>query len=59
VCAAWTDLVIRGRPVVVVSHAGPIRHAVALARSTAPATVALAEPATAIRLAMPENRRDG
>jgi len=48
--AAWTDLIARARPAVVVSHAGPIRHAVALARSQPTPSVPLPEPAAAIRL---------
>jgi broad specificity phosphatase PhoE len=52
--AAWTDLMARARPSVVVSHAGPIRHAVALARSLPPAAVGLLDPATAIRFEIAE-----
>jgi broad specificity phosphatase PhoE len=48
--AAWADLIARSRPAVVVSHAGPIRNALTLARSLPPAAVALLEPATAVRL---------
>jgi len=59
VAAAWADLGARARPAVVVSHAGVIRQAVALARSTSASSVALPEPATAVRLVLPENRRDG
>ena len=47
---AWTDLIARAWPAVVVSHAGSIRHAVALARSLPTAAVPLLEPATFIRL---------
>ena len=47
--AAWTSLLARDRPAVVVSHAGALRHAIALARALPPDRVAFPEPATAIR----------
>jgi broad specificity phosphatase PhoE len=54
--AAWMALVVRARPAVVVSHAGPIRHAVALARGLVPAVVGLPEPATEVRVEVPPDR---
>jgi broad specificity phosphatase PhoE len=47
--AAWTSLLARDRPAVVVSHAGALRHAIALARACRPDRVVFPEPATAIR----------
>ncbi len=47
--AAWTSLLARDRPAVVVSHAGALRHAIALARARPTDRVAFPEPATAIR----------
>ena len=47
--AAWRSLLARGRPAVVVSHGGPLRHAIALACTLSPDRVALPEPATAVR----------
>jgi len=47
---AWTDLTARARSAVVVSHAGSIRHAVALARSLPATAVPLLESASFIRL---------
>jgi broad specificity phosphatase PhoE len=47
--AAWASLLARDRPVVVVSHGGPLRHAIALARGVAPDRVALPEPGTVVR----------
>lgn len=55
IAAAWTALVRRARPALVVSHAGAIRHAVALARSVPADTLGVLEPATAVRV---EVRRD-
>lgn len=46
---AWASLLARDRPVVVVSHGGPLRHAIALARGVPPDRVALPEPATVVR----------
>ena len=48
--AAWSALVGRGRPALVVSHAGPLRHALALARSLPTSAVDLLEPATSVRV---------
>lgn len=56
--AAWAALIARGRPAVVVSHAGALRHAVALARSLPPHAVDLLEPATAVRVKVASNGRD-
>ncbi len=52
IAAAWTALRERGRPAVVVSHAGAIRHAVALARSLPTDAVGVLEPATFIRVGL-------
>jgi ribonuclease H / adenosylcobalamin/alpha-ribazole phosphatase len=54
--AAWMTLVVRARPAVVVSHAGPIRHAVALARELEPADVGLPEPATEVLVEVAPDR---
>ena len=51
--AAWTSLLARDRPAVVVSHAGPLRHAIALAGALSPDRVAFPEPATAVRCWVP------
>jgi broad specificity phosphatase PhoE len=51
--AAWTSLLARDRPAVVVSHAGPLRHAIALARALPSDHVAFPEPATAVRCQVP------
>lgn len=57
VAAAWTALVARGRPALVVSHAGAIRYAVALARSLPADAVAVLDPATSVRVEVhPEER---
>ena len=50
VAAAWTALVARGRHALVVSHAGAIRHAVALARSLPTDAVGVLEPAMSVRI---------
>jgi probable phosphoglycerate mutase len=47
VAAAWSDLLAAGRPTVVVSHAGPIRLALALAAGVPPATVSFPAPGEA------------
>ena len=51
--AAWASLLARDRPALVVSHAGPLRHAIALARALPPDRVDFPEPATAVRCQMP------
>jgi broad specificity phosphatase PhoE len=48
---AWADLAGRSTPTLVVSHAGPIRVAVALATGRPAASVPLIEPAAVVRLA--------
>ena len=50
IAAAWMDLVARARATVVVSHAGALRHAVALARSLPVGNVEFLEPATSVRV---------
>ena len=47
---AWTAVVARDRPALVVSHAGAIRVALALARSVPMDAVAVLEPAAAVRV---------
>ena len=46
--AAWSALVGRARPALVVSHAGPLRHALAFARALPTSAVDLLEPATSV-----------
>lgn len=53
IAAAWTAIVTGGRPAVVVSHGGALRHAMALARSLPVNAVGLLEPASAVRVAVP------
>jgi probable phosphoglycerate mutase len=55
--AAWASLLALDRPAVVVSHAGALRHAVALARALPPGQVAFPEPATAVRCQVPGSAR--
>jgi broad specificity phosphatase PhoE len=50
VTAAWADLTTAGNEVLVVSHAGPLRIALGLARGRAPGTVDLPGPGAVIRL---------
>ena len=50
VAAAWTEILATDRQTVVVSHAGPIRIAIALATGRDPRDVALPAPAEAIEL---------
>ena len=50
IAAAWMSLVARARAAVVVSHAGALRHAVALARSLPLGNVEFLEPATSLRV---------
>lgn len=54
--AAWASILEQARPAVVVSHAGPLRHAVALARALPVGAVEWLEPATAVRV---EGRPEG
>ena len=49
VAAAWADLLARARPAVVVSHAGALRHAVALAQSVPLSTAGSLGPAATVR----------
>ena len=50
VSAAWTDLLASGHDAVVVTHAGPLVHALTLARHVAPDLSAIPAPGSAIRL---------
>jgi broad specificity phosphatase PhoE len=50
IVAAWTALLATERPVIVVSHAGPIRAAIALATGRAAREIAFPAPGEAIRL---------
>ena len=51
VTAAWSDILDDGRPTVVVSHAGPLRIALALATGIAPDAIELPAPGAIIRIA--------
>ena len=53
VASAWADLLADGRPAVVVSHAGPLMHACAIAQGRAVDRGDLIAPATARRLELP------
>jgi broad specificity phosphatase PhoE len=57
VSAAWSDLLVEGRPAVVVTHAGPLLHACALAGGRAPSRDDLVAPATVRRINLPARRR--
>lgn len=59
VAAAWSELVRAGGPVVVVTHAGPILHALALANERPMRASDLPGPATAARVALPVGRAPG
>jgi broad specificity phosphatase PhoE len=48
--AAWRDLVARADDIVVVSHAGPLRIAIALATAREPGTVDLPAPGDIVRI---------
>ena len=53
VAAAWDSLVADGRPVVVVTHAGPLMHALAVAERRPIRADDLVAPAAAIRVSVP------
>ena len=53
VAAAWDALVADGRPVVVVTHAGPLMHALAIAERRSIRADDLVAPAAAIRVSVP------
>ncbi len=53
VAEAWRDLVGAGLATVLVSHAGPLRIAMAIARDVPPTEVAILEPASFARLRLP------
>jgi broad specificity phosphatase PhoE len=55
--AAWTALVARARPAVVVSHAGALRQAIALAGPLPTGAIELLQPATAVRFDDSEGAR--
>jgi broad specificity phosphatase PhoE len=57
VSAAWSDLLVEGRPAVVVTHAGPLLHACALASGRGPSPDDLVGPATVRRIDVPARRR--
>jgi probable phosphoglycerate mutase len=50
---AWSSLLADPHPVVVVSHAGPLRLALALGTGSAPETVAFPAAGTAVRMTVP------
>ena len=54
--AAWDVVISRGVPTVVVSHAGPLRHALGLALARPPETAEWLEPATAARVEIVRHR---
>lgn len=53
VAAAWADLLADGRPAVVVTHAGPLMHACAIAEGRGVARDDLIDPATARWIELP------
>ena len=59
VAAAWSAVVAAARPTVVVTHAGPMRIAVALASGRAPGDVPLPGPAEAVLLEVETAGRPG
>lgn len=54
VTAAWAELLDRGEPTVVVTHAGPLLHACALAGGRGVSREDLVAPATARRIDLPD-----
>jgi alpha-ribazole phosphatase len=56
VAAAWADLLTRDRPAVVVTHAGPLIHAVAIAADRPIHVDDLVAPASAVRVETPGGR---
>jgi alpha-ribazole phosphatase len=52
VAEAWRDLIADWRPAVVVTHAGPLMHAVALAKGRGIRADDLVGPAAAVRLSL-------
>jgi len=50
---AWAALLADPEPLVIVSHAGPLRLAIALGTGSAPETVAFPAAGTAVRLSVP------
>jgi broad specificity phosphatase PhoE len=53
VAAAWRDLVTAGQAAVVVSHAGPLMHALAIAADRPIRADDLVAPAVAVRISLP------
>jgi probable phosphoglycerate mutase len=53
VADAWRDLIAAGRPAVVVTHAGPLVHAVAIATGRAIRADDLVAPGVAVHLSVP------
>jgi broad specificity phosphatase PhoE len=51
--AAWADLIATGRDAVVVTHAGPLLHAIALASDVVPDLGSIPSPATEVRFRIP------
>jgi broad specificity phosphatase PhoE len=56
--AAWDDVISRAVPTVVVSHAGPLRHALGLALARPLSTAEWLEPATAARVDIVRRQAD-
>jgi broad specificity phosphatase PhoE len=59
VAAAWSELAAAGRPAVVVTHAGPILHALALAGDRSVAFTELPRPGTVTRVTLTAARASG
>jgi len=53
--AAWDELVARERPTVIVTHAGPLMHALAIAERRPPSADDLVAPAAYVRVRVPDN----
>lgn len=58
ITAAWLALVARARPALVISHAGALRQAEAIARSLPVGAVAFLEPASSVRVEVRSGREE-
>jgi alpha-ribazole phosphatase len=54
--AAWDDLLADGRDAVVVTHAGPLLHAIAIGSGVRAVLASIPSPAGAVRLTVPARR---